>query len=1071
MGLGAEAFTVLAILEARDKASEIFAKIDETLDKFSDTAKGAADTARTSGEEIDQGLGQTASGADKVAAAQERAAAAVRELAAAQKELRDAQAGASGTEDADAAAADRVAAAEQRVTAATTEEATAQKALGDAYESATGKAGIYADAQGKLRDANGKYAASLAESKAATDESGISLAGVGKAAGITAIGLGIAGGLMVKAAGNFQDSTTHLVTDAGESAKNLAMVQAGILNVSTATGTSAKDITNAMYHIESAGYHGAAGLQLLKVAAEGAKVGGADLDTVSKTLVGSMNAYGMSSAHAASFMNQLITTVAMGDMRMQDLASSLSAVAPLAAASGISFAQVGGAIATMTAQGMSARQATQDLANTIRSLSNPNHVAITEMAQLGLSSQDVSKNLGKLGLTGTIEELTRAITSHMGKSGEVLMSAFNQSRAAAQDANTMIQAMPASLQGLAKQFLAGSVSSKQWSKDLQGLSPIQAHLMTQFATTADKAHGFNSLLTSGSPAAQTYTAALAKLMGGATGLNTALMLSGGRMSVFEGNVAAITAAAKKGGSSVDNWSTIQGTFNYKLESAKTAVENTGIAIGTALLPAATSLLSTIARIIEPIAEWTAHNRTLTEVIFVGVTAIAATIAMVALAAKTYKAITGTISDVKKGLQLLGIISKETAATQAASAEEAAGAQVAAAEESAAAEEASAAEASTSWIVSTASRVASAVAGAATTAAAWAASAASGLASGAVWVAESIAKVAIMVAANVAGAAVTAAAWIVANAVMLLGIGLIVAAVIIAVVLIIKYWKQISEFAVKAFHEVLAVVDTVISWIRAHWPLILAILTGPIGLAVLWIVTHWKQVTGAVSAAIDWVRSHWPLLLAILTGPIGLAVLFIVDHFNQIKAGAAHLISDLVGFFERLPGRIISALGDVGHLLWSAGASIIRGLINGLLSQLGALENTASSIVNTIKNFLPFSPAKKGPLSGSGDPSNSGRSIARNLAMGMLSGASYVTAAAHHLAGSAAIGPGGTAGGGLALSGSGGGGYGGGGGAVNVNLYVTGNTVMTERDLDLLVGKIGPVVVRALGQAGVKVRYG
>jgi hypothetical protein len=100
------------------------------------------------------------------------------------------------------------------------------------------------------------------------------------------------------------------------------------------------------------------------------------------------------------------------------------------------------------------------------------------------------------------------------------------------------------------------------------------------------------------------------------------------------------------------------------------------------------------------------------------------------------------------------------------------------------------------------------------------------------------------------------------------------------------------------------------------------------------------------------------------------------------------------------------------------------------------------------------------------------SIARNMARGMLSGAGYVTAAAHHLAGSAAL-SGGTSGGGTGpgLPALGGGGYGGGGGAVNVNLYVTGNTIMTERDMDLLVGKIGPALTRALGQAGVKVRFG
>ena len=39
----------------------------------------------------------------------------------------------------------------------------------------------------------------------------------------------------------------------------------------------------------------------------------------------------------------------------------------------------------------------------------------------------------------------------------------------------------------------------------------------------------------------------------------------------------------------------------------------------------------------------------------------------------------------------------------------------------------------------------------------------------------------------------------------------------------------------------------------------------------------------------------------------------------------------------------------------------------------------------VKNFLPFSPAKKGPLSGSGAPNLSGRSVARLFAQGITAG--------------------------------------------------------------------------------------
>lgn len=56
---------------------------------------------------------------------------------------------------------------------------------------------------------------------------------------------------------------------------------------------------------------------------------------------------------------------------------------------------------------------------------------------------------------------------------------------------------------------------------------------------------------------------------------------------------------------------------------------------------------------------------------------------------------------------------------------------------------------------------------------------------------------------------------------------------------------------------------------------------------------------------NWVKKNWPLLLAMLTGPIGLAVLAIKDHWNTIKKDAQNLISALEGFFSGLG----SGIGD------------------------------------------------------------------------------------------------------------------------------------------------------------------
>jgi len=1043
--VGAESFTILAILEARDRASEIFAKVDESLGKFSDTAKSAADTARAAGDSIDESLLKTASGADaldlaeaRVSAAQARVAASTQAQADAERSLLAAQAAAAAGADDDAQAQGRLATASQALTAAQKESALAAKGLSDAQK-------VQSDTAAAAAAKNDEAAAGQAAVSDASGASALSLAKVGKVAGITGLALGAIAALSVKSAANFQSLTEHLVTDAGESQKNLGMIQSGILGISTATGQSATGVASAMYHVESSGYHAATGLAVLKTVAQGAAVGGSDLDSTSKALVGTLTAYyggtmtaAQATSRSTSLMNQLIATTAAGDLRMQDLAGSLHSVAAVGASAHLAFSQVGGAIATMTAQGYSADQATQDLAHVIDSLQDPTSVQAQEMRALGLNANSVARNLGKAGLTGTLNTLRDAILSNT--SGGTVMLGY-------------LKEMTPAAQGLANQIMAGSISTKALRTAVYGLNPQQAKLISLFEASATSATGLQ----------QTYNAAMSKMTGGQTGLNVALLLTGKHMADFTKATASIQKAADTGGTSVANLSKIQGTLKFKTDQAKTAVENTGTAIGLALTPAVTRFMGIAAGAARTVSGWVSGNRGLTSGLFVAATAIAVLVAAISLAAKTFKAITGAVNSVRSvisgtiGLfKKLGGAAKASAAEQEAASGEAAAAAEADATETAAANEAAAAESSGSWIaaaastvagwavagakmvaqgavwvaqnaVKVASVVASSVTGAATTAGAWVAAGARQAAGAALWVAQGIGKVAVMVAANVAGAATTAAAWVVANAVMLLGIGLIIAAVIAAVVLIVKNWGKISAAAKAAFHDVLAVVDSTIAW----------------------------------------VKSHWPLLLAILLGPIAVAALMIKEHFGDIKNGAM----DVVHFIEDSFKRLL----QLDSTLRSAGIKLVMGLVHGIESVAMAPVHAVESIVSSVRSLLPFSPAKKGPLSGGGSPDIAGAKFSTMFAGGITSAAGTAASAAHQLAAgvsrqltAGALGHGGTPGIASSLAASAvGPASGSGGGNVQITVDMRGAHLMTDADMQKFLNKLGPVLNRTLAQAGHK----
>lgn len=136
------------------------------------------------------------------------------------------------------------------------------------------------------------------------------------------------------------------------------------------------------------------------------------------------------------------------------------------------------------------------------------------------------------------------------------------------------------------------------------------------------------------------------------------------------------------------------------------------------------------------------------------------------------------------------------------------------------------------------------------------------------------------AAAVASKAWAAVQWLLNAAMTANPIGLVVAAIALLVAGIILAYKHSETFR--------AIVDAAF---RA------------VGVAVEWMVDK-------VQAAFGWVKDHWPLILGIMTGPIGLAIVLIVKHFDAIKAKASAILDAVVGFFTGLPGRIARGVGDL-----------------------------------------------------------------------------------------------------------------------------------------------------------------
>lgn len=93
----------------------------------------------------------------------------------------------------------------------------------------------------------------------------------------------------------------------------------------------------------------------------------------------------------------------------------------------------------------------------------------------------------------------------------------------------------------------------------------------------------------------------------------------------------------------------------------------------------------------------------------------------------------------------------------------------------------------------------------------------------------------------------------------------------------------------------------------------------IGLVLAW--RRFETFRNVVKGTWSWIKANWPLLVAIITGPIGLAVRTVIRNFGRIKSAARAVIDFIVRQWQRLPqpvrdfagGRLPSLPSSVGGI--------------------------------------------------------------------------------------------------------------------------------------------------------------
>lgn len=224
------------------------------------------------------------------------------------------------------------------------------------------------------------------------------------------------------------------------------------------------------------------------------------------------------------------------------------------------------------------------------------------------------------------------------------------------------------------------------------------------------------------------------------------------------------------------------------------------------------------------------------------------------------------------------------------------------------------------------------------------------------------------------------------------------------------WADIAPFitgiaiALGIYHGTILTVQTATRiWAAAQWALNVALNANPIGLVItliglligagIWLYKNWDKVKEA--AANLWAMIRETPLGEWLQGRIdrireGAALL--MERFVEVRAKAGEIWEGIKETFDKVKEFMLGLPAQAFE--W--GSNIIKTMIDGILSMQAKLIESVTGVFEKVREFLPFSDAKKGPFS---ELTYSGGALITTVADGMESKRSNLITKASSIFGS------------------------------------------------------------------------
>lgn len=188
------------------------------------------------------------------------------------------------------------------------------------------------------------------------------------------------------------------------------------------------------------------------------------------------------------------------------------------------------------------------------------------------------------------------------------------------------------------------------------------------------------------------------------------------------------------------------------------------------------------------------------------------------------------------------------------------------------------------------------------------------------------------------------------------------------------------------------IGSIVSVVGGGIATVVAAVSGGVSAVVSFIGSMVSSALAFVSGLVSSIAGYFSTMVSTTANAAQQVYAAVTGAFSALVGAVSGHIGSLMNTISSIPGQVMGFFAGAGSWLVDSGRALINGFTRGIQNAIGGALSAVSGAVSQIRSFFPFSPAKRGPFSGHGYTTYSGKALMEGWAEGIGSGTGAVSSA-------------------------------------------------------------------------------